>query len=122
MNDKAMEAMAAAATEWDRVAAGCEVEADLWRQAAECARRGDMDGVSKFRARAMTTDRSTELADRLFASVGERDPDTWAKFCTSTADSLSPAQARLALQVHRLVCPTGDCAVDEALRRRVGQR
>ncbi len=119
MNDAAREAMTMAAGEYDRIAAKVETMADLLRQIAEHARRGDIaEQIKRVEAP------SNELALRLIESVRERDPEHWRAEQRKSALRLVaglPVQALAYFAAtHGAVCQEGaSCEVLRAARERL---
>lgn len=78
MNDAARDAMTMAASEYDRCASKVETMADLLRQIAGHARRGEISEIERIREEiANLSDLGDDLARKLVDSVRERDPDHW---------------------------------------------
>lgn len=134
MNDPAKQALDLAAAEFDRLAAAVETEADLWREAAEHARRGEIALAldASRRAAKLILDQSPSLAVGLVKSVERRDPTEWAR---AVADldaidhdsqihklkDLSPQALLLFVEVHSRSCSRGSsCRLVEEARRRIG--
>lgn len=125
MNDAAREALTMAASEYDRFAAKVETTADLLRQIAEHARRGEISEIELIREQLVRIDApGDELARQLIESVRERDPDHWRAERRKTAIRLVAELPVTALAhfaaTHGAVCDEGaSCEVLRAARERL---
>ncbi len=125
MNDAAREAMTMAASEYDRFAAKVETTADLLRQIAEHARRGDIAEIERVREEiSRIDDPGDELARRLIDSVRERDPEHWRAERRKVALRLVAQLPHHALAMfaatHGAVCEEGaSCEVLHVARERI---
>lgn len=124
-NASALQALAAAASEYDRVAAAVEAEADLWRQCAEHCRRGNVgDVASAKRSIARVIDQQdAKLADGLVSSIRHRDPDLWGEVeqeDTLVAMREMPIGALRALAELHKGCTDSSCPIDAVIRERLG--
>lgn len=132
MNDPAKQALELAAAEFDRMAAAVETEADLWREAAQHARRGEtalaIDAAR--RASLVILRHQSSLALDLVKSVEHRDPAEWTLVKRELerlehdgqihrVRGLSLPELVLFVQVHSRLCQAGSscCLLRDARTR-----
>lgn len=133
MNDPARQALELAAAEFDRTAAAVETEADLWREAAQHARRGEVAlAIDASRRAALVILRhQTNLALDLVKSIEHRDPEEWGRVKKELEildhdqrlhllGELTLPELLLFLQVHQKACSVGSgscCLIRDARSR-----
>lgn len=125
MNEAASEAMMMAASEYDRCASKVETMADLLRQIAGHARRGEIAEIDRVREQiANLSDVGDDLARKLVDSVRERDPDHWRaekrKEAIRLVGKLPVNVLSHFAAVHASVCGEGaECQVLAVARERI---
>jgi len=125
MNEAARDAMVMAASEYDRCASKVETMADLLRQIACHARRGEIAEIERIREQiANLSDVGDDLARQLVDSVRGRDPEHWLdekrKEAIRIVGKLPVHVLSHFASVHASVCQDGaNCQVLRVARERI---
>lgn len=128
-NDMAKECMAKAAEAFEKMASAAEVEADLWKQAAQHARNHNLVETDRAREQAIRAHgRRDDQGAQHLAAIATVDTEFFGEAAEEVAmgeisgdlSKLNLAEIKLLYEIHRKACGKGDtCRIHQAMKKRI---